>query len=67
MVGGRIVADGPTSTVLTNDDVIERCSLTAPELTKASRALHEIFPNVSRRLTLLQELEDTIVELIGGH
>ncbi|MDF1540967.1 MAG: ABC transporter ATP-binding protein [Candidatus Thorarchaeota archaeon] len=66
MAEGKIVADGPTGTVLTNDVVIERCSLTPPELTKAARALNGIFPEVSPRLTLLQELEDVIVELIGG-
>lgn len=66
MANGKIVADGPTSTVLTNDAVIEQCSLTPPELTRASRALNKIYPEVSCRLTLIQELEDTIVELIGG-
>lgn len=66
MANGKIVADGPTSTVLTNDAVIEQCSLTPPELTRASRALNKIYPDVSCRLTLIQELEDTIVELIGG-
>ena len=66
MAEGLIVADGPTGTVLTNDVVIERCSLTPPELTKAARALNGIFPEVSPRLTLLQELEDAIVDLVGG-
>ncbi len=66
MANGKIVADGPTNTVLTNDAVIEQCSLTPPELTRASRALNKIYPEVSCRLTLIQELEDTIVELIGG-
>ena len=66
MANGKIVADGPTSTVLTNDAVIEQCSLAPPELTRASRALNKIYPEVSCRLTLIQELEDAIVELIGG-
>jgi energy-coupling factor transport system ATP-binding protein len=66
MADGKIVADGLTSTVLTNDDVIEQCSLTPPELTKASRALNDIYPSISRRLTLIQELEETLVELLGG-
>ena len=66
MANGKIVADGPTSIVLTNDAVIKQCSLTPPELTRAARALNKIYPEVSCRLTLIQELEDTIVELIGG-
>ena len=66
MANGKIVADGPTSIVLTNDAVIKQCSLTPPELTRAAKALNTIYPEVSCRLTLIQELEDTIAELIGG-
>lgn len=66
MANGRIVADGPTSSVLTNDQVLELCSLTPPELTRASRALSTRFPEVSPRLTLIQELEVTIKSILGG-
>ncbi|MFW9954434.1 MAG: energy-coupling factor ABC transporter ATP-binding protein [Candidatus Thorarchaeota archaeon] len=66
MADGKIIADGSTNTVLTNDHVLDMCSLTPPELTQASRALHDIFPEISDKLTLLQELEDTLSEFIGG-
>ncbi|MFW9848950.1 MAG: energy-coupling factor ABC transporter ATP-binding protein [Candidatus Thorarchaeota archaeon] len=66
MSNGKIIADGPTSTVLTNDIVIEQCSLTHPELTKAARALNDLYPDISRRLTLIQELENVIVEIVRG-
>jgi len=39
MADGRIVADGPTNSVLSNDAVIERCSLTRPQLTETARCL----------------------------
>ncbi len=66
MSDGKLVADGNTSSVLTNEDVIERCSLTEPELSQAARALHQVFPQLSKNLTLLSELEDAIVEILGG-
>ena len=66
MANGTIIADGPTNSVLSNDEVISKCSLTAPQLTLAARSLHEIFPKVPRRLTLLSELEDEIVRVLGG-
>jgi len=66
MANGQIVADGPTEKVLTNDQVIERCSLTAPELTQAARALNTRFSTVSPRLTRIHELEDVISSILGG-
>ncbi len=66
MSDGHIIADGPTNTVLTNDEVIDRCSLTPPELTQASRSLHSRFKEISPRMTLIQELEDAIINLVGG-
>jgi energy-coupling factor transport system ATP-binding protein len=66
MANGTIVADGSTSSVLTNDDVTEQCSLTSPELTQAARALHLRFLGTSRRLTLLDELEEAIVSILEG-
>ena len=66
MANGTIIADGPTSAVLSNDDVIQKCSLTAPQLTQAARSLHTIFPDVPERLTLLSELEGEIVKIMGG-
>ena len=66
MANGSIIADGPTSAVLSNDNVIRKCSLTAPQLTQAARSLHTLFPDVPERLTLLSELEDEIVRVMGG-
>ncbi len=66
MADGKIIADGKTSAVLSNDEVIKRCSLTAPQLTQAARSLHELFPDVPERLTLLSELEEEIVRILGG-
>jgi energy-coupling factor transport system ATP-binding protein len=66
MANGLIIADGKTSSVLSNDEVITRCSLTAPQLTQAARSLHNIFPNIPQRLTLLSELEEEIVKVLGG-
>ena len=66
MANGTIIADGPTNSVLSNDEVIKKCSLTAPQLTQAARYIHRIFPEVPERLTLLSELEDAIVSILGG-
>jgi cobalt transport protein ATP-binding subunit len=66
MANGMVVADGATSSVLSNEEVINRCSLTAPQLTQAARSLHGIFSTIPERLTLLKELEDEIVRVIGG-
>ncbi|TFG33675.1 ABC transporter ATP-binding protein [Candidatus Thorarchaeota archaeon] len=66
MADGTIIADGPTNLVLSNEDVLRRCSLTAPQLTQAARSLHELFPNISERLTLLTDLEREIVSALGG-
>ncbi len=66
MAGGRIVADGPSNLVLSNETVIEMCSLTLPQMTLTARALHEVFPNISPRLTLLDELETEIIRVLGG-
>ena len=66
MADGMIIADGATSSVLSNEEVINRCSLTAPQLTQAARSLHSIFSTIPERLTLLKELEDEIVRVIGG-
>ncbi|MHA1924795.1 MAG: energy-coupling factor ABC transporter ATP-binding protein [Candidatus Thorarchaeota archaeon] len=66
MAEGRIVADGFTASVLSNEDVLERCSLTPPQLTVAARALHKVFPQVPERLALLSELEDAVSEILGG-
>ena len=66
MADGMIIADGPTSSVLSNEIVIKQCSLTAPQLTQAARSLHNIFPDTPERLTLLSELEKEIVRILGG-
>jgi energy-coupling factor transport system ATP-binding protein len=66
MAEGRIVADGPTNSVLSNDDVIHRCSLTRPQLTETARCLHSVFPEVPQRLTLMDDLEDIVVKVLGG-
>ncbi len=66
MSEGLIIADGQTNSVLTNDRVIEICSLSTPELTQASQALNQRFPEVSPRLTLVKELEDAIIKIFGG-
>lgn len=66
MADGRIIADGPTNVVLTNDTVLDECSLTAPELTQTSRVLNMQYPSISARLTLVHELEDAIAGILGG-
>jgi energy-coupling factor transport system ATP-binding protein len=66
MANGRIVADGSTNSVLSNDDVLERCSLTRPQLTETARHLHSVFPEVPERLTLMDDLEDVVVKVLGG-
>jgi len=66
MADGRIVADGPTNSVLSNNDVIERCSLTRPQLTETARCLHVVFPEVPERLTLMDDLEKVVVKILGG-
>ncbi len=66
MADGQIIADGFTSMVLSNDEVIERCALAPPQMTLAARALRNVFPEVGQRLTLLSELEETIMGILGG-
>lgn len=66
MANGMIVADGPTNSVLSNDTVIEKCSLTRPQLTETARHLHKVFPEVPQRLTLMDDLESVVVKIIGG-
>ena len=66
MANGTIVADGPTNSVLSNESVLFQCSLTTPQLTKAAQSLHELFPDVSHRLTLLSDLEKEIARVLGG-
>ena len=66
MADGKIVADGPTNSVLSNNDVIERCSLTRPQLTETARHLHTMFPDVPERLTLMADLEELVVHVLGG-
>ena len=66
MADGRIIADGPTNSVLSNNDVIERSSLTRPQLTETARCLHNMFPEISERLTLMKDLEEVVVKVLGG-
>lgn len=66
MANGQIVADGPTSSVLSNDAVLDECSLTPPQLTLAVRALCKKIPEISDHLFLLSEVEDAVAEVLGG-
>ncbi|MFW9962265.1 MAG: energy-coupling factor ABC transporter ATP-binding protein [Candidatus Sifarchaeia archaeon] len=66
MANGKIVADGPTNSVLSNNDVIEMCSLTRPQLTETARCLHNMFPDIPERLTLMDDLEEIVVKVLGG-
>jgi len=66
MSNGMIVADGPTNSVLSNDAVIEQCSLTRPQLTETARHLHNVFPEVPQRLTLMDDLEEVVAKILGG-
>lgn len=66
MADGRIIADGSTSSVLSNSKVLEHCSLTPPEMTKAANALNSIFDEVPSRLTQVPEVEGALLSLLGG-
>ncbi|MGV9102716.1 MAG: energy-coupling factor ABC transporter ATP-binding protein [Candidatus Thorarchaeota archaeon] len=66
MAGGRIIADGPTSSVLSNSKVLDYCSLSPPEMTRAARALSSIFDQVPDRLTQVPEIEGALLRLLGG-
>jgi len=66
MANGKIVADGPTNSVLSSDRAIELCSLSYPQMTQAARALKHRFPQVTERLTSLAEMEETIMSILGG-
>lgn len=66
MADGRIIADGSTSSVLSNSTVLEYCSLTPPEMTKAARALNSVFDEVPDRLTQISEIEGALLRLLGG-
>lgn len=66
MANGQVVSDGPTSSVLSNDQILEECSLTPPQLTLAARALNERFPEISDRLSLLEDVENAVAKVLGG-
>lgn len=67
MSNGIIIADGKTSAVLSNDEVLERCSLTPPQMTQAARALNRKFPDIPSRLTSVNEIEEQVAKILGGH
>ncbi|MHA2189956.1 MAG: energy-coupling factor ABC transporter ATP-binding protein [Candidatus Thorarchaeota archaeon] len=64
MADGLIIADGDTSSVLSNQDVVERCSLASPQMTQAARALNQIFPEVESRLTSMSDLEELVYQIL---
>ncbi|RDE11836.1 MAG: ABC transporter ATP-binding protein [Candidatus Thorarchaeota archaeon] len=66
MADGRIVADGSTSSVLSNDKVIELCSLAHPQVTLAAKALRQSFPEVPERITSMSQIEEVIMGLLEG-
>ncbi|MFX0108164.1 MAG: energy-coupling factor ABC transporter ATP-binding protein [Candidatus Hodarchaeota archaeon] len=66
MAGGHIIADGVTSSVLSNDDVIDRCALSLPQLTSAARVLRESFSGIHDRISLLSEMEEALLQILGG-
>ncbi len=66
MANGQVVSDGPTSSVLSNDQILEESSLTPPQLTLAARALNERFPEISGRLSLLEDVENAVAKVLGG-
>ncbi|MFX1481989.1 MAG: energy-coupling factor ABC transporter ATP-binding protein [Promethearchaeota archaeon] len=66
MANGVIIADGPTNSVLSNDVVIEECSLTRPQLTETAQQLHRAFPEVPQRLTLMDDLEEAVAKILGS-
>ncbi|UCE11376.1 MAG: ABC transporter ATP-binding protein [Candidatus Thorarchaeota archaeon] len=66
MSDGQIVADGDTSSVLTHEEVLERCSLTLPQMTQAAKALRHRFDNVSDRLASLSDIESIATTLLEG-
>ncbi|MFW9792864.1 MAG: hypothetical protein ACFFEE_01075, partial [Candidatus Thorarchaeota archaeon] len=66
MANGVIVADGPTNSVMSNDTVLEVCSLTRPQLTETAQHLHSAFPEVPQRLTLMDDLEEVVAKILGG-
>ncbi|NWF95685.1 MAG: ABC transporter ATP-binding protein [Candidatus Thorarchaeota archaeon] len=66
MSDGRVVADGRTSSVLSNEAVLEMCSLSPPQMTIAARSLSRVFSEVSPRITSLDELEASILRVLGA-
>jgi energy-coupling factor transport system ATP-binding protein len=66
MAGGQIIADGSTESVLSNSTVLEKCSLTLPQITLAARALSKLYPTVPDRLTQVSEIEESILQVLGG-
>ncbi len=66
MADGRIIADGPTGSVLSNQEVLNICSLTSPQMTQAAQALGKLYSDISPRLTQLDELEYAIMQILGS-
>lgn len=67
MSDGRMVADGNTASVLSNRDIIERCSLTAPQMTIVAQGLQEFYPEVSPRLAQVNDIVSELLRLAGGN
>ncbi|TFG09648.1 ABC transporter ATP-binding protein [Candidatus Thorarchaeota archaeon] len=66
MSEGIIVADGKTEAVLSNPTIVERCSLAVPQMTIVAQGLHQLHPEVSPRLTQVNEIESELIRLAGG-
>jgi energy-coupling factor transport system ATP-binding protein len=66
MSDGLIVADGRTSSVLSNDQVIDMCSLSHPQMAIAARSISRLFPEVPERMTSLSQVEDVVLKLVRG-
>ncbi|MEM4734882.1 MAG: ABC transporter ATP-binding protein, partial [Candidatus Thorarchaeota archaeon] len=62
MSEGRIIADGRTELVLTNDRVLSLCSLTSPQISIISREMNRLFPDISPRMLALSEIQDAILK-----
>jgi energy-coupling factor transport system ATP-binding protein len=59
---GRIIADGSTRKILTDEDLMRKANLVLPQVTQIAYSLHEF--GIPKDLLLVQEVRDSILKVL---
>jgi energy-coupling factor transport system ATP-binding protein len=59
---GRIIADGSTRKILTDEDLMRKANLVLPQVTQIAYSLHEL--GIPKDLLLVQEVRDSILKVL---